>query len=142
MPHLQICPHILDEPFAPNEDLEEKVCEDTTEVEEAAAAAVRENESLCKCKWNDGEPCYTRYSREDLEFYRLQNLEMSREELDISILSKLWTTATFTQLTTRSKQKHPCTRRTQKTCYMFANFRICRYYSNTYTPLVQTNLAV
>ncbi|RUS68705.1 hypothetical protein EGW08_023532 [Elysia chlorotica] len=115
-----------DEPFAPLQDLTATDRAPTTEAEAAAAAAVEENVRLCKCKLNDGEPCHTRYSREDIEFYRLQAIEMSREELDICILSKLWCTTTLTPHTKRSKQKHQTERKSQKTDYMLFNSRICR----------------
>ena len=63
------------------EDLPETINKGVQVTEEEEAVA--KNERLWACKLNDGQPNYTRYSREEIEFSKLQALEMTREELDV-----------------------------------------------------------
>ena len=43
----------------------------------------------CKCKLNDGKPCFSAFEEDELYSVRDQYLAMTKDELDIAILSKL-----------------------------------------------------
>ena len=59
----------------------------------------------CDRKLNDVQPCHTRFDREELHNMWLQCLEMTWQELDVCILSKLSCVMFVSSLTRRSKKK-------------------------------------
>ena len=59
----------------------------------------------CSCKLNDGQPCHTRYSPEELADVRLQYFSMTHDELDIAVLAKLSCGMHLTSMTTQSRKK-------------------------------------
>ncbi|KAL2104400.1 hypothetical protein ACEWY4_001268 [Coilia grayii] len=81
---------------------------------------------ICTCKYNDGQPCSTRFSPEELLMIRCCYLEMSREELDIAILAKLSCGMHLSQLTSRSKKKEQTVRTSQRTDFFHHGLKICR----------------
>ena len=80
----------------------------------------------CSCKLNDGQPCHTRYSPEELADVRLQYFSMTHDELDIAVLAKLSCGMHLTSMTTQSRKKEQKERKTQRTDFYHHGFRICR----------------
>lgn len=80
----------------------------------------------CCCKYNDGHPCSTRFTQEELQLIRCCFLEMTREELDIAVMAKLSCGMHLSELTSRSHQKEQTSRRFQKTDFYHHGLKICR----------------
>ncbi|XP_035270854.1 uncharacterized protein LOC118225889 [Anguilla anguilla] len=80
----------------------------------------------CCCKLNEGKPCHTRFPKEELLDVRLQYLNLSREELDIAILSKLSCGMHLSDTTSRSRKREQTQRLAHRTDYYYHGHRICR----------------
>ena len=80
----------------------------------------------CKCKLNDDKPCYTAFDESDILDRRDDYIAMTREELDLAILSKLACGIHLDQFTKKSKQKEQTERRASRTDYFFHGHKICR----------------
>ena len=84
------------------------------------------------------------YSKEDIQCYRHQALELSRDKLDNSVLSKRWKNATLTAHThtqkTLKKQQHQTECIFEKTVYISIEPDFSRICLNTNIQSVRTRL--
>lgn len=81
---------------------------------------------MCECKYNGGHPSSSRFTTEELQMIRCCFLEMSREELDITILAKLSCGMHLSHLSARSHHKEQSIRKSQRTDFFHHWDRICR----------------
>lgn len=80
----------------------------------------------CSCQNYDGHPCFLQFSVGEVESARLQFLELSREELDMCVLSHLSSCMRRGELTQRSKQAAQSFRTLPRTSYFFEGQPVCR----------------
>ena len=100
-------------------------------------AEANEPEFMCKCQHNKGTPCCTAFHPEALQMMRLGYLELSRDELDIAVLSKLSSGMHLTASTAKSRKREQFERKAQRTDFFLHGFRICR---DTFKLGLQINL--
>lgn len=80
----------------------------------------------CKCSHNNGDQCWTAFSTEEIDSFKLQYIALTREELDICILSKLSCFLHVDPMTKRPKQKEQTVRKSSRADYFHHGHRICR----------------
>ena len=83
-------------------------------------------EFKCSCKYNKGEPCSTNFNSDILQQIRLGFMELSLDELDMVILSKLSCGMHIGAKTTRSRKKQQSDRKAQRTDFCHHGIQICR----------------
>ena len=83
-------------------------------------------EFKCSCKYNKGEPCSTNFNIDILQQIQLGFMELSLDELDTMILSKLSCGMHIGTKTSQSRKKHQSDRKAQRTDFYHHGFQICR----------------
>ena len=80
----------------------------------------------CKCKLHEEKPCFTAFDERDILERRDDYLTMTKDELDLVILSKLACGIHLDHYTKRPKQKLQTERKATRTDYFFHGHKICR----------------
>ncbi|KAL3045312.1 hypothetical protein OYC64_013556 [Pagothenia borchgrevinki] len=94
--------------------------------EDSAQEIERARDYRCSCKCNDGVPCYTRYTPEEMVKRRDQMNEMTNGEKHLVLLGKISSNINLSKETACAKRGHQKERKQQRTSYILDGHKICR----------------
>ncbi|XP_064648162.1 uncharacterized protein LOC135500559 [Lineus longissimus] len=81
----------------------------------------------CDCQYNDGQPCYRRYTPEEMIRRRMDMRELTPRDQMLILLGKLSTNINLSGITSNSKRKEQTPRKTgQRMTYWLESRQICR----------------